>query len=173
MNEEQNPYAPPEAETTVMSSTEAGVELASRGARLAAVLLDSVLIMVVTVPILFLMGVFGGAEEPVRELTLTENIVLAIVGIGWYFILNGYLLATNGQTVGKKLLDIKIVRKNGEKISFGRIVGLRMAPFWAIAYVPFLGGIISLIDALLIFRESRYCLHDDVADSMVIRDPRR
>lgn len=98
MNEEQNPYAPPEAETTVMSSTEAGVELASRGARLAAVLLDSVLIMVVTVPILFLMGVFGGAEEPVRELTLTENIVLAIVGIGWYFILNGYLLATNGQT---------------------------------------------------------------------------
>ena len=34
--------------------------------------------------------------------------------------------------------------------------------------VPFVGGLVSLVDALLIFRDDRRCLHDEIADTIVV-----
>ena len=82
---------------------------------------------------------------------------------------NGYLLARNGQTVGKLALGIKIVRSNREKISFGRIIGLRCLPVWIVTSIPLVGGLIGLADILLVFREENNCLHDDIADTKVVK----
>ena len=35
--------------------------------------------------------------------------------------------------------------------------------------VPFIGGFYSIIDSLMIFGEQRRCIHDYIADTIVIR----
>ena len=35
--------------------------------------------------------------------------------------------------------------------------------------IPVLGNLISLVDAILIFREEHNCLHDDIAKTRVVR----
>ena len=39
---------------------------------------------------------------------------------------------------------------------------------WILGQLPLVGGFIGLIDALLIFREEKNCLHDDLAGTRVI-----
>jgi uncharacterized RDD family membrane protein YckC len=67
--------------------------------------------------------------------------------------------------MAKKLLNIKVVRSNGEAASVGRIFWLRNIVNGLISIVPLYG----LIDALFIFSESRQCLHDKLADTIVIK----
>jgi uncharacterized RDD family membrane protein YckC len=70
--------------------------------------------------------------------------------------------------VGKKLLGMRIVRSDGSRASAGRILGLRYTLGWVIASVPLVGSLYALVDALLIFRGSRQCLHDTIADTIVV-----
>ena len=58
---------------------------------------------------------------------------------------------------------------SGERATIGRLLGLRYLVGWVIAMIPFIGVIYSLLDCLLIFRESRQCLHDNIADTIVVK----
>ena len=91
-----------------------------------------------------------------------------VVGFILFLLIHGYLIATRGQTVGKALLKIRIVRSDGSPASFGRIVGLRYLPTSVLASIPVIGTIYGLLDVLLIFRASRRCLHDNIADTIVV-----
>jgi uncharacterized RDD family membrane protein YckC len=93
----------------------------------------------------------------------------AITGVLTFLLLNGYLLATRGQTLGKALLKIRIVRPSGEPASGARLalrygVGLCNRPHGGHAL-----WIYSLVDCLMIFRKSRRCLHDEIADTIVVK----
>jgi uncharacterized RDD family membrane protein YckC len=95
---------------------------------------------------------------------------MQIGGIVIFTMLNGYWLARNGQTIAKKLMNIKIVRSDGSAAGLGRIIFLRLAPLWLMALIPIAGGVVTgLIDPLLIFRQSRKCLHDTIADTIVVK----
>jgi uncharacterized RDD family membrane protein YckC len=77
------------------------------------------------------------------------------------------LLVRNGQNVSKWLLGMRMVRTDGAKVGFWRVVGLRfLAPLLAGSVVPFFG----LVDACFIFRDDRRTLHDLMADTIVIRN---
>lgn len=70
-----------------------------------------------------------------------------------------YLLASQGQTIGKSLLKIKIVRNDDESNpGFWRAVVLR----------NLISGVLGLIDILFIFGAERRCLHDYIADTKVV-----
>ena len=71
----------------------------------------------------------------------------------------------NGQSIGKKLLGIKVVRSDGSAVSLARLIWLRNVVNWVIHVVPFYG----LVDSLFIFGESRQCLHDKIADTIVVK----
>jgi uncharacterized RDD family membrane protein YckC len=60
------------------------------------------------------------------------------------------------------------VRSDGSPASFGRIVGLRYLPTSLITLIPVVGMFYALLDCLLIFRRSRRCLHDNIADTIVV-----
>jgi uncharacterized RDD family membrane protein YckC len=79
------------------------------------------------------------------------------------------LVNRNGQTIAKKILSIKVVRKDGSKAGVGRIFWLRNVVNTLIAMVPLVGGIYALVDALMIFGDPRQCIHDKIADTIVIR----
>jgi len=79
-----------------------------------------------------------------------------------------YLVHRNGQTIGKRMVGIKVVRKDGSRATLGRIFWVRNVPFWVLSQIPIIGGIFSLVDSLLIFRASRQCLHDQLAGTIVV-----
>jgi len=164
---EQNRYAPPQATVSDVAMSADGPQLASRGRRLGAVILDSIILGVLGVGILSLLG-RSPFSPPASGMVgfVAGNFV---VGVIVFLAVNGYLLVKRGQTVAKSLLGLRIVRPDGEAVTAGRILGLRYGVGYLIGMVPFLGGIYGLIDALLIFRDTRRCLHDNIADTIVIR----
>src|SRR3982751_3745744 len=164
---DENRFAPPMAHVEDVAQTGSGA-LAGRGRRLGATLIDGLiagaafgLIALVTPinvfnPTAGFSGIWG---------LLLINVVLGFI---LFLVIHGYLIATRGQTVGKALLKIRIVRSDGSAASFPRIVGLRYLPTSIVAPIPLVGGLYALVDSLLIFRQSRRCLHDNIADTIVV-----
>ena len=52
---------------------------------------------------------------------------------------------------------------------FGPLVLKRYVPLWVVANIPFIGGLFALADSLAIFRDTRKCIHDDIAGTKVIK----
>jgi uncharacterized RDD family membrane protein YckC len=76
-------------------------------------------------------------------------------------------VVTHGQSLGKRMLGIKVVRTDGAPIGLGRLLLLRNL-------LPIVIGmatcnLFSLIDQLFIFGEDRLCLHDRIADTKVVQ----
>ena len=63
------------------------------------------------------------------------------------------------------MLGIKVVRADGSKATLGRIFWLRNFVSALLNIVPFYW----LIDCLLIFGDARQCVHDKIADTIVVR----
>jgi uncharacterized RDD family membrane protein YckC len=155
-----NPYAPPTAIVQdVIDPAEPSV-LAERGARLAAAILDSIIFAgMVYLPLMF--AVTGGDEAGVAMM----GVVLTLIGFGvWAWLTIGYM-KLNGQSIAKKMLTIKVVRSDGSPASLGRLIWLRNVVNWLISIIPLYG----IIDSLFIFGESRQCLHDKIADTIVVK----
>jgi uncharacterized RDD family membrane protein YckC len=157
-----NPYESPLVGG--VSAMSPGIQLANRSTRLVAAIIDGFVMMVIVIPLVFILV----AVTRIDMSGVVGQLVGTLLGIGVFLAVNGSLLASNGQTVGKRAMGIKIARTDGEKATFDRIVGYRLLPIWIISMVPLIGGLIALINVLFIFRESRKCLHDDIADTIVI-----
>jgi len=162
-----NPYAPPKAFVQDVVDQNAATELAGRGTRLGAYLLDTVVGLVVFMPIMF-SGLFDfQTSELTPEKVSTGMWVFTIAGTIGLFILTLVWLHKYGQTVGKRLLGIKIVRSDRSRAGLARIVFLR----YIVSALPgvILSGLWTLIDVLFIFGEKRQCIHDKIADTIVVK----
>jgi len=163
---ENNRFAPPTAHVEAVATDTQ--ELGGRGARLAAVLIDGLIQGALYWALAA--TIFTGLLTPPAGAGLFGLLARQLLaGFVLFALLQGYLLATQGQTIGKKLLGLRIVRSNGERASLARLLGLRTFLGWALVMVPFAGAIYALVDSLLIFRESHKCLHDNIADTIVVR----
>jgi uncharacterized RDD family membrane protein YckC len=163
-----NPYAPPKGAVRDVDSPESS-EPADRFVRLAAAILDGLIagamIYLPAAIVILATGGVGDASNPPEDTVVAIAGGLALIGaVAWIWLTILYV-ARNGQTIAKKMLSIKVVRTDGSKASLGRI-------FWLRNFVNGLLGIIplySFIDALFIFGEQRQCLHDKIADTIVVR----
>ncbi len=109
-----NPYSPPEATTEVVCNV-SELQLASRWARLGAAVVDYLLVVsLVFGSQLIYYGNFTRAITESAELGFKLLIILALLETLFYWFINGIFLASDGQTLGKKLLRIRIVRGSGE-----------------------------------------------------------
>lgn len=144
--------------------------LADRGDRLFASLLDGFFMMIPMIFILLFIVLTNGFDEFLRNegFTLSQQIQYFLWGQVIFLTINGYLLYTSGQTVGKKILKIRIVNSQGEVPSIGRLYGLRYLLMNLFGFIPVIGSFIYLIDVLFIFREDRRCLHDMIAETKVV-----
>jgi uncharacterized RDD family membrane protein YckC len=164
-----NPYAPPRANVYDVSNAADEVP-ADRGTRLVAAILDGLIFgAMVYLPLIFsgvMTGIMSGASGSKPSASVFGfSSLLAVVGlIVWAWLTIKYVRA-NGQSIAKKMLGIKVVRKDGSPVSLGRIFWLRNFVNALLGIIPFYG----IIDALLIFGEPRQCIHDKLADTMVIK----
>jgi uncharacterized RDD family membrane protein YckC len=167
-----NPYAAPTAVVDDIQTNNEGPVLAGRGIRLGAAILDGiVLASLFWIPIIALMGfdVFARVAAWQAESAVTSSLAMLFVGLLLFLTINGYLLHKNGQTIGKRLLGIKIVRTDGDAAALPRIIFLRYGPGILANVIPFINAIYPFVDSLLIFRESHKCLHDNIADTIVVK----
>ena len=177
----QNRFAPPRADVEDQQDVEARMVDAGRGDRFLAVLIDGLTPMIAVILILVAVAVpayerykqarVPGIEPPPpgsgHHLTAMWAFFGGIAVVGWivYSIVLVYLY---GQTFGKRMMNIRVVRIDGSRVTFARFVFLRWLPLFIVGCVPFIGSVVGLIDPLLIFRDSRRCLHDDIADTKVV-----
>jgi uncharacterized RDD family membrane protein YckC len=108
----------------------------------------------------------GSLTERVNpSLTPPLSDALIIGGCCAYLALQGFLVTTRGQSVGKIIARTKIVRVDGTPVDLFHGILLR-SWFWAPVQtcVPFA----ALIDALAVFRADRRTVHDWLADTRVV-----
>ena len=163
-------YAAPTAEVADVTAT-GELPLAGRGVRLAAVIIDTLILLVLwwLVSLVSPWNIYSPAMANAGFMSLLG---LGLVGLLMFALVNGYLLATRGQTVGKLLLGIRVTRSDGSPASFWRLVGLRFGIGGVISVVPIVGMVYALVDALMIFRANRRTLHDLIADTIVVKNQR-
>ncbi|WP_395339467.1 RDD family protein [Ningiella sp. W23] len=171
----ENIYAAPEADLQVLYEYDSKLVLADRLKRLGAVVLDTLIIIVLAGIGGLIMALYSGlfSDSP-NSADLSQSKVpfmIAIVMSTIYFLINGQLLYRYGQTIGKRFLKIKIVRRDGSRASFRRLLSLRIVLIQLLYQVPLAGSVFSLVNALFIFREDRRCIHDMIADTIVIDAP--
>lgn len=171
--EDPNPYASPSAASfapPVVPQT--GLPLASLGDRFAGAFIDGLILL----PIMFGVGaalgvalVVAGVDPAGREFQLVVGVVGGLMGAGIFLLVNGYLLATRGQTVGKVVMKTKILSNDDTLVPFAPLILRRYVPLWIATSLPTVGSFIGLANALAIFRENRKCIHDEIAGTKVVK----
>jgi uncharacterized RDD family membrane protein YckC len=157
----ENPYATPTsalAEAPVVGPGHAG-----RGTRLAAALVDGVLFAAV-----FALGFALPATTRSPEAG-QWGLILVLLGFVGLIVVNAVLLGRNGQTIAKYWFRIRVARPDGSNPGLARIFLARYLPVTVLSLVPLVGGLVSLVDALMIFRDNHRCLHDEIADTVVVK----
>jgi uncharacterized RDD family membrane protein YckC len=159
----------------VAGSVVAVDQLAGRGTRLLAKIIDSIIMGVLWIPFMLGGGLAAVMSSGLEEGSDPTGLIVTLLGSMSisglltliFVVVQIYLLSKDGQTVGKKLTKIRIVKlETGQNGGFMPNVILR-------ALVPVIinsfTGIFSLVDALFIFREDRRCIHDMLAGTTVVR----
>ncbi|WP_377154633.1 RDD family protein [Roseateles sp. UC29_93] len=164
-------FAPPQAVVADVAAQESGEVLAGRGTRLIAALIDAGILWAVLMLAAFLVpAVKDVLDTRGRNFSLTAlNLSSLFLGLAAFLLVQAWPLLKRGQTIGKMLFKMRIVRSDGSRPDAWRLLGLR----YGIGFVLNANGVTSMIyallDCVLIFRESRKCLHDTIADTKVIK----
>lgn len=145
----------------------AGGPPADRVKRLVATVLDG-LIFAVTAGMAFGMGFLSGAGFHWGVGLLSGFGLMSIVWLGM-LVCQCYLLAIRGQTIGKIVMGLRIVRfEDGGNPGFVKAVLLRTFLWAIITAVPVVGTLIGVVGILFIFRDDQRCLHDHLAGTRVV-----
>ena len=166
--QDSNPYRSPDAAVAEMSS---GDELAGRGARLGAAIIDIIILIIVMLPIMYLGGYFAmvtDAMQTGKQPGVGTGLMWSAVSLVAFAVIQFFPLNASGQTWGKKMLNIKIVDLQNRKPDMTRLMGIRYLLFYVVGSIPIVGGLIYLVDVLFIFRNDRRCVHDLVAGTKVV-----
>ena len=157
--------------------------LAERGTRLAAVAIDDLIQLAICMPAIFgavpaLTAAVADYSTGTADLNPTALLLSIATGpgaiasllcfIAWAGITT-WLVWKSGQSIGKRFLGIKIVRSDGSRASLARIFWLRNVVNAIPGWLPYIGLLYQLIDPLLIYQDSRQCVHDRIADTIVIK----
>ena len=168
---EPNPYAAPAADVNVgVLAPAVNGRLASRLSRLFATVLDGLLYVGTILVAIFGASVLQGLGGPSRPRGVAGVVTMAAGGLALLglFVYQTYLLSTTGQTLGKKWLDVRIVKLDGQPVTFGSAFVLRSLVPLLFRAVPYLGMLFFFVDSFFIFREDRRCIHDFLAGTTVV-----
>lgn len=163
-------FAPPQAQVLDVASGEQ--ELAGRGIRLLAAIVDALIAMAVGWTVLqipALQALMKAQTLATQQSIWTWTPLSFMVGVPVFLAVQAWPLVTRGQTLGKMLCKLRIVRPDGAKPDAWRLLGLRYGIGMLANLNAGVGMIWGLADSLLIFRASRRCLHDSIADTQVIK----
>lgn len=161
MNVENNPYQTPQSNTELVTSNTQDQRYVGFWARVAAGIIDSLLIIVITLPLIFM--VYGSEYFfDVSDDTYFKGVwdvlinwVLPIVAV---FLFWTYKQATPGKMIfGAKIVDAK----TGKKPSFGQ---------WVVRYIGYFPSVVALFLGLMWvgWDKRKQGWHDKMAGTVVV-----
>ena len=172
------PAAPvyPGASYAAPAATAAGVHYAGFWMRFVAVVIDSIIVGVVTGPLMGIIQVAAGLHggllsgnpgnlESVNIGLLAGTLALMVtISVAASALYEAWLISTSKQaTVGKMVFRIKVTDLEGRRISFARALGRHFAKYVS-SFTLMIGYIMQ------VFTARRQALHDIIAGTLVIRD---
>jgi uncharacterized RDD family membrane protein YckC len=157
--------------------------------RLVARIVDGLILAVITSPLLIwyfiwyfrhlpeLVPPSTGAAPDMHEFLQLE---VKLIGISLlyglasslvYFAYDWFQHAKWGQTIGKRIMKIKVVALVDRTPVTGGAAAKRAAAYALAPEVPFVGGIFGLLNVLWLLwdKPNRQCLHDKFAGTVVIK----
>jgi uncharacterized RDD family membrane protein YckC len=165
-----NLYAPPESEVSDTTNEDLELERAGRAERLGAYVLDIIIPLVCYVPLFIVFGLdFTGLFTNALTPFVVMGIAAAALGSFAWIVITIYFVHRNGQTIAKRIIGIKVVRADGSRASLARIFWLRNFVNGLPSSLPVLGYLYQLVDYLMIFGEKQQCIHDMIADTIVVK----
>lgn len=136
--------------------------------RFVARLLDSLVLMALFVPLMFVFGMVvglsaAGGGEPNIPLILIGYFFLIVTSIGAGIFYEVYCIRKWDATIGKRALGLRILRADGSRLTTGRAVG-RYFGYMLSSFIPLaIGFIMAGIDS------EKRALHDLICDTRVVR----
>ncbi len=121
--------------------------------RFGAKFIDGIILGMAGLALAFAGGAIGG-----RTVAQAMNLLSNIISLAYVI----YFLGTFGATPGKMACGLKVVRSDGEKISYARACGRFFAEFLS-SIILGIGYIIAAFD------EEKRALHDRICDTRVVK----
>lgn len=122
--------------------------------RLLASVLDTIIVMVPLTLISYLMTGNWEGDFFTNSISLLYYLILPVIWVGY--------------TVGKRIVGVRIVKVNGEKVGFGTM--LMRVIVASLIYIVTL-GIAGIVSAFMIgFRRDKRAIHDMIAGTYVTFD---
>lgn len=169
------------------------LNLAGHGARIGAAFINAFVYFISMMP-----GAIIGARKMVEEFpemkegrmpspqtiqhmdpgVMLQLVVLMYGGVGVAIVLQAVLISFTGQSLGKLLVGVRVVRLDGGKAGFVRGALLRyVLPvffMFLLICIPIAGPLLLLpmfliVDLCFMFRADRRCLHDLMAGTIVVK----
>ncbi|WP_369208700.1 RDD family protein, partial [Streptomyces sp. PU-14G] len=162
-----NPYDNPYGGPAGAADPLAGMPpLASRGKRLLARIIDALLI---GIPVGIIAGLIEGGysyDNGYDGYAYWPQLAYTVV----YLVYEGLMLTTSGQTVGKKLMRIRVAMLQNGAVPAGSPGWLRAAVYQIPPLVPCIGFLFWLVNVLFCTWDKPYqqCLHDKAARTVVV-----
>ncbi|HEV8399895.1 MAG TPA: stage II sporulation protein M [Gemmatimonadales bacterium] len=145
---------------------EVRLELAGVGSRMAAAVLDTIIIYLAILAILLVGGRVWGSGLGAAGSWFMAFLILLLYGIVW-----GYFAAfeawNGGRTLGKQALGIRVVMDTGQRVTAGAAV-VRNFVRMLDCYFPLLPIVPAML--LMFFNKSNKRLGDMAAGTIVVRD---
>jgi len=139
--------------------------LAERATRLGAAILDFLIFVGCMIP-----GIVLLAAANKDDTMIGFGVILLCIAILGLAITQIYLLSTRGQSLGKRIVGIKIVKLvDNSNPGFVKAGLLRAFVPSLIGGIPYVGWLFLIIDCCFIFRDDRRCVHDFIAKTKVVK----
>ncbi len=144
-------------------------ELASPWSRLAAVIIDILIMLAVIIPLSAIAALTFAADQLENE-DASGVIAVAVIAFIVIFVIQMVLLGTRGQTIGKIAMKVRVVdAQTGAHPGWARLVLLRSVVNGILTGIPFVGNIYWLVDSLFIFRADHRTIHDLYSGTRVVK----
>jgi uncharacterized RDD family membrane protein YckC len=156
------------APTTPQPNASAEDELATRSTRLIAAILDGMLLFPFLLAPHLLRLVNGGSLSPLGFEGASTLAMFPMTAYQWW------LITRTGQTLGKRWMNIRVVKLDGSPVDFFSGVLLRNAIIDVTVLILAglglleLNSLFSALNLLWIFGAQRRCLHDHLAGTKVV-----
>jgi uncharacterized RDD family membrane protein YckC len=150
-----------------------GQPLAGWGNRLAAYLLDGLILLVPAIVLtVIVVAVAAGSDTGAIVTGILSFLAYLVVALIYAPVLMSREGARNGQTWGKQAMNIRVVRDNGQTMSFGwaalrEIVVKGLAVTIASAIIPFIPWFLNYFWPL--WDDENRALHDMICSTHVVQ----
>jgi uncharacterized RDD family membrane protein YckC len=123
----------------------------------------SILVFIIMAVVGLFIGLISGTESGFLSfLAGTTAVLMLIVVFLFQFLYFGYFWSKSGQTIGMKLLSVKVVRQDGEPLTFLRSALRGTFGYWVSGLIFGLGYLWALIDA------NNEAWHDKIFETWVV-----